>query len=756
MELSEGAVRRLRASEPVVGWAGVLMLPLGLLGDLIIRLTTPGSEEFFLLCAQSLFFALIVLRLGLAVVLSPGRRLALLLLLAALTIWAAGSVIINAAKLDDQEIQFPAPGEVLCLVAYIPLAAYLLLDVDRRLERPARAWLDMLVVGGGTYCVAALLLITPIQVLSGLEGLPLLLALIYPLIDIALALVVLGQVIVQVRSDRTKSAMLGIALLLWAAADSGFALQRTDSSYDYSNTTILIWGSAFVLLVGGACRPDQQALRAVPRSPGTTVLVSAGAAALAVLTFRPDDALTYYTMPAALLTMFAVAGRMALALRDANRASEAFALSQTDDLTKLPNRRAVRAWLAEALGRDEPLALMLLDLDRFKEINDSLGHRAGDTVLTLVAVRVREAVETDTRVARLGGDEFAILVDVTAEHELQRIAEGVLAELAKPIVVDDLQISPSGSIGIAVAGPDDEDSNELLRRADVAMYQAKGTERGVATYDAELDGFSRHRLQLAEELRVAIAEQEIEVWYQPKIHAKTHAISGLEALVRWQHPERGVVSPDAFLQAARRAGLMGQLSDIVVRRAIADLQHRREIGIEVPVAINCAPPELLGSTFLPQLYASMEEMDVPAGLLVLEVTEETFLADPQRAQKVLLELRDHGVQISIDDYGTGFSSLTYLRNLPIQELKIDRSLIDEIATDRRTQSIVASTIQLAHALDMRIVAEGVEKVEDLEVLVKMGIDVVQGYYFARPMPHAELIGWVRAWSTTDALATQPD
>jgi EAL domain-containing protein (putative c-di-GMP-specific phosphodiesterase class I) len=213
--------------------------------------------------------------------------------------------------------------------------------------------------------------------------------------------------------------------------------------------------------------------------------------------------------------------------------------------------------------------------------------------------------------------------------------------------------------------------------------------------------------------------------------------------VRWRHPQQGVISPVSFLPAARRAGLMAELSAVVARQAVEDLLERQKAGIDLRVAINCAPPELLGPSFLPLLYDLLEQEEVPVDRLVLEVTEDSFLDDPQRTREILLTLRSHGVQVSIDDYGTGFSSLAYLRNLPVQELKIDRALIGNVATDARTRMIVASTVQLAQALEMRIVAEGVENAADLAELVAMGIDTVQGYHLARPMPSVELNRWVR-------------
>jgi len=720
----------------------------GLLVNQISQAVGHHTTPTILLTTLTIFFPLLVLRLALAAILRPARRLTLLLLLAAIAAWSLGSISVNAARVEA-EATFPAPGEWLFLLSYLGMVGYLLRDVDRRQSRPARGWLDIVIICGATACLTSLLLVTPIRVASHQEGVSLLLALIYPLADMILALLVLGQSLLQTRIDLRKSWMIGTAFVLLACADSGFALQVSASTYDFGNLSYALWGGGFSLLVAAACRPEQSVIRAVPKAAGTPILVGAGLIALAVLTIRPDDTLAYYMLPPAILTLAAVAARLTLALRDANRANEGFSLSQTDDLTKLPNRRAVRAWLSEGLADRQPLALMLLDLDGFKEVNDSLGHRAGDTVLTLVAVRMREAVASHARVARLGGDEFAIILGTTDEIELMETAHEVLRELAKPIVVEGIEISPSGSIGVTVALASDLDGSEVLRRADVAMYQAKNSGLGAALYDAQLDEFSRSRLQLAEELRKGIADGQIEVWYQPQLDAATMTVSGLEALVRWRHPTQGVISPVSFLPAARRAGLMGQLSEVVAKQAVEDLEMRRRAGIDLSVAINCAPPELLGPTFLPHLYASIADWKIPVDRLVLEVTEDSFLSDPQHTRDVLLELRSHGVQISIDDYGTGFSSLIYLRNLPVQELKIDRALVRNVATDDRSRMIVASTIQLAHALGMRIVAEGVEDAADLASLVAMGIDTVQGYHLARPMPSSQINQWLRDWTFTD-------
>jgi len=734
-----------------VAWA---VLVGGLAMNQVAEAASYQTGQTILLTTLTAFFPLLVLRLALAARLYPARRVPLLLLAATITLWSLGSMIVNAASLKEQQ-RFPAPGEWLFLISYLGLAGYLITDVDRRQGRRTRGWLDVAVICGGCSCLASLLLVTPIRLASGAEGLPLLLALMYPLADVGLAVVALGQSLLQVRTDARKSVMIGIAFVLLACADSGFALQVSTPTYDFGNTSNALWGGAWALLVAAACRPDQRVMRAIPKIAGTGLLVTAGTVALAVLTIRPDDTLAFYTVPPAVVTLAAVGVRLVLALRDANQATEAFALSQTDDLTKLPNRRAMRARIVRSLTERQPLSLMLLDLDGFKEINDALGHHAGDIVLKFVAVRMQEALDSDVMVARLGGDEFALLLETVDEIGLVETAHRVLKELAQPVVVDGIEISPSGSIGITVVNEGDTDSGEVLRRADVAMYQAKSSRSGAALYDAHLDEFSRSRLELAEDLRKGIADRQIEVWYQPQVDAETMQVRSVEALVRWRHPTQGLLSPVAFLPAARRVGLMGLLSDTIAWQALRDHQRLLATGLDIGLAINCAPPELLSQTFLPRLYSALQEWNVPAERLVLEVTEDSFLTDPQRARDILLGVRAHGVQVSIDDYGTGFSSLTYLRNLPLQELKIDRSLVRDIATDERSRMIVASTIQLAHALDMRTVAEGVEDATDLAKLVAMGVDRLQGYYVGQPMPASEVEQWVREWTTAATVGSDP-
>jgi EAL domain-containing protein (putative c-di-GMP-specific phosphodiesterase class I) len=257
---------------------------------------------------------------------------------------------------------------------------------------------------------------------------------------------------------------------------------------------------------------------------------------------------------------------------------------------------------------------------------------------------------------------------------------------------------------------------------------------------------------MGEELRRGLQKGHVVVWYQPKVDAVTQLVIGMEALVRWDHPERGMIPPLAFLSVARRSGLMQELSEVVAKAAVLDAARWRQAGLDLNVAINLAPPELLSGKLLPILYAAMEKARIPTHVITIEVTEDTFLADPERARDILLDVRRHGLKTSIDDYGTGFSSLAYLRDLPVTELKMDRSFVSTVTTDDRSRLIVSSTIDMAHALDLRVVAEGVENAEVTAEVVAMGVDLLQGYHISPPMPGEQVEAWVRTWNDQSIIA----
>ncbi len=705
---------------------------------------TGTVPDWILVPGMALLFTTLVARVVVAAIRDRQRRFAASSFALALALWIAGGVQVNAAPDASTLTTFPAPGEWFFFAGAAALAAYLFLDVAGRVRPSTADWLEAVVASGGSVCVVALLVVTPLADDFARQGVPLLVALVYPVLDVVLLAVVVAQVALHKRAVSAGTAVLVSGLLLLTAADtSGTVVYLAKGTYAFGWLADLAWTVAYILLADSVCRRPVE-----PKPPregaaaGGRVTVGAAAVALSVIAFQPAGAARPYVVVPAVVTILAAGARLVLALRQARDAAEAFRLSRTDDLTGLPNRRAVVTDLADGVAANEHLAVALLDLDGFKEINDSLGHSSGDALLQIIARRLRHALPDDILAARLGSDEFALVLRNSDTEAVVELAEDLRRLIRRPIHLDGLEVTVETSVGIAIRTSDVSTKSDLLRCADVAMIQAKRGRSGVLVYDPEQDEFSRSRLAIAEDLRRGLERGQIVVWYQPQVDAHSGEVCSVEALVRWKHPTQGLLAPFAFLPAARRAGLMPRLTEVVLASAIRDLAQWMSVGLDLSVAVNVAPPELLGGTVLPELGAILRHEGVPADRLIVEVTEDSFLADPEHALEVIHGLRAQGIQVSIDDYGTGFSSLAYLRDLPLQELKIDRSFVANILTDRRSWMIVNTTNQLAHGLGLRTVAEGVEDEHQRDELRAIGIDVLQGYHYARPMPSDHLVEWL--------------
>ncbi|WP_157371615.1 bifunctional diguanylate cyclase/phosphodiesterase [Angustibacter sp. Root456] len=736
-----------------LGRAAWVVAALGAASSLVLPGPDDGAPIRYALVVTLLaFFALQVIRLLFAAALHPARRLALLFLTAGVGLWAAGAATVGASQAVEL-VRFPAPGEALYLLSYLGMAAFLLLDVAGRRLPALSVWLEAAVVCGAAACVSAFAVLSPLALTFERGGLALLLAILYPLIDLVLGTIVLAQLLLRQRERTGRTAALALAFLGLAVADSSFLVSLKQDTYSTNVLLDILWGVSFAVLVGAACTPPRQAVGQGSGQLRTRTLVVAAGVGLLVLVVHPGGTIGWVVTVPAIITLVGAGARMVLALREARGAAEALRLSLTDELTGLPNRRAVLASADESLRERRAFGFMLLDLDGFKDINDSLGHGTGDEVLIAVARRMRDALPSDVVVARLGGDEFALLSLTDDDLELLETARRVREVLMAPLHIDNLDLAIGASIGITVAGQDDASATDLLRRADVAMYEAKESRSGALLYDTAQDGYSRQRLRRGEELRHAIASNELVLWYQPQVDAVSRRVTAMEALVRWQHPREGLLSPMLFLSEARRAGLMPALSDAVMRMVVSDTRAFVDAGYDFRVAMNCAPPELLGGQLLPRLYEELAEADLPGDSVLIEVTEDSFLSDPERARDALYDLREHEVQASIDDYGTGFSSLAYLRDLPVQELKIDRSFVSALTADHRTRLIVQTTTQMAHAMGLRVVAEGVEDEQTATELVAMKVDVLQGYHIAAPMPPEQVGPWLRRWATGAGRST---
>jgi diguanylate cyclase (GGDEF)-like protein len=734
-----------------IGWAIILVG--GIAGFIANPTADSQADESILVVGLAAFTVVLVARLVVATFVWPNRRTALIPMTIGIVLWFAGSAVLNAA-VPASATTFPAPGEWLFLASYVALAAFLVLDASSRSTRTGSAWLDATIMCGAVAAIGGGLLLTPFVNSFPEGGIPLLVAIIFPLIDVTLALVVVGQWALASRSWNRSTVKLILGFLALAVADSSLVLNLSVGTYSFSTLLTLLWGAAFMLIVGSAVTPRPPQVSVGRALPGGFLLASF-ITAIVLLLIRPEGLLGWAIGIPAAITLLATGARLAIALRESREAGEAFQLAQTDDLTGLPNRRAVLKSLDDGIAAKRPMGLMLLDLDGFKEVNDTLGHSAGDTLLELVALRMRDSLPAEITLARIGGDEFAILVYEDDELDLLERAQTIRQTLLAPAKVDGMDLAMHASLGITIREPGDARAADMLRRADVAMYEAKVTRSGAQLYDAQRDEFSRQRLRMGEELRRALRKGHVVTWYQPKVDAVTQMAVGMEALVRWEHPERGMIPPMAFLSVARRSGLMQELSEVVARKAVADAARWRQAGLDLNVAINLAPSELLSGKLLPILYEAIDSAGIPAHVITVEVTEDTFLADPERAREILLDVRRHGLKTSIDDYGTGFSSLAYLRDLPVTELKMDRSFVATVCTDDRSRLIVASTIDMAHALDLRVVAEGVESAAVTAEVVAMGVDLLQGYHQSPPMPGDQVAAWVQQWNEKSVIGRQP-
>jgi len=454
----------------------------------------------------------------------------------------------------------------------------------------------------------------------------------------------------------------------------------------------------------------------------------------------------------------------------AGREREILRLAYEDTLTGLPNRALFNKWLTEAIDRvaaaaatklqeHAAITVLVMNLDRFKSINDTLGHGAGDHVLREVANRLSRLVQSGA-VARLGGDEFAFLLDREGSGQAARLAEEINVALEMPIEYQDHWLDVGASMGIAEFPAHGDDASALLRRADIAMAVAKRFKSGYALYDPQYDTHQEKHLSLLGELRRAVELGELRLYYQPKLSLCDDSVSEVEALLRWQHPQRGFIPPGEFIPFAEHTGYIKVLTQWVLQEAVRQCGAWNRLGMPLRISVNIATRDLLNRELPNILTGLLQQHDVPPQLLCLEITESGFMEDPVFARNVLEHLHDMGLRLSIDDYGTGYSSLSYIAQLPVDELKIDRSFVAPIATDKTTATIVRSTIELGHSLGLQVVAEGVEDAEGMQQLKGLGCDVAQGYFISRPLPADKLEEWLQQRGNVrvppSALATVSD
>jgi diguanylate cyclase (GGDEF)-like protein len=665
------------------------------------------------------------------------------LLLAGIVLTIAGAIAFAFAGHDD--LGKAGVADILLLAAYPLWYAALSVLGRRYLGGVHRSfWLDGLLIGLGSAAYVAAVFLDDLRAAAGVDLPGLIVNVAYPAADLALLGVLCGTVLMIGRpAPQTLLLLAGLALSL-ASDVSRISHVAGGAAPHVSDAMAGTWGLG-LLLVAAAAWASPAPGRVLPVGGWWELTSPASIATMACGILVADH---WHRVPTAAVILAAATFAAALArlmwtLREVRSLALHRREALTDDLTGLPNRRALFRELevltAAGARSSRRLALLQLDLDGFKELNDTLGHQAGDELLVAVSRRL-EAVVPGT-LARLGGDEFAAIVG--DGHDARAVADAIGDALHAPLDIDGVGVAVNASVGIAHFPQDAHDARELARRADVAMYDAKRLGTVVAGYTADHDEHSLDRLSLAADLRSAFDRDELWLAFQPQVDIATGRISGTEALIRWRHPVRGDVPPGVLLPIAERTGLMPQLTFWVLDKAVQQAAAWRRTGLEVRMAVNVSAIVLVDATLPDQIAATLAKHNLLPESLVVEVTEDAVMRDPRRAIDILTRIKSSGVEIAVDDFGTGQSSLEQLKNVPADELKLDRSFVLGMAEDAHDAAIVGSVVGLGRALGLRVIAEGVETPQVWQRLAELGCDVAQGFGLARPMPAAQFERWAR-------------
>jgi diguanylate cyclase len=568
----------------------------------------------------------------------------------------------------------------------------------------------------------------------------------YPLADVVVVAASLGALgIVGLRNGR-HFAIWAVGMIAFGAADIVYAYRVTFDTYQLGVPLDSLWALGLAMVAVGATTLKPSQHQDVPGARSLAVVATASVSAVVVLAAAPG----WHTHPApsalSLVTLAACGVRFVLAFLQLRELAAIREQALTDELTGCANRRALYGALDDLFrpAEDKPgfwaegngFGLALIDLDHFKEVNDSYGHAAGDELLKAVVSRFTEALrelQTPHLFARLGGDEFAVILHEAGSQNAAMACGSALQEsLIEPVLLEDVMLHVQASIGIAIAPLHGEDRSDMLFAADAAMYAAKTSGELVCFHSPAGAGDRRMRLEVAEDLFAALERDELTVEYQPVLTANGRLV-GAEALVRWDHPTRGRLLPGDFLETAERYRLTPAIAERVLDVALTDLARWRRLGTALTMSVNVSASDLRDEGLVKIVATALLKHDVVPEALTIEITETAMMSDPELAQTVMHALHDLGVRLSVDDYGTGYSSLEYLLKLPINELKLDRAFSKDLARELRATAIVRSTVDLTHALGLRMVAEGVEDEHTLFVLRELGCDLVQGWHLGRPM-----------------------
>lgn len=718
---------------------GLLGLMVGLIGLYVasLFLVDRGDEGYLTAWDGWLFtFATLLPVVALAVRAKVDRALRLVWVLIATGLawtWVADLVYtFHDANLADPPAM--ATSDLLYLAAYpFWIAGIVVLALRSIGDEYRSTLLDSVVTGLTVGAVASATWLDPLMDTAA-EDLQVAVSLAFACCDLLMLVVAVVALVPGAR----RATPAGVAVLLAAAwfsvGDIVYLNQVTRDAYQAGTWVDATWAIAVGLFgIAGWLRstpagPAAPAALGLGRVPAIASLVSLGLLVVAT------------TERVAGLAVGLAAGALALALvrvlwtvRVLHRINEGYQQARTDDLTGLGNRRHFLECVDVLTGGSSSLAVLIIDLDGFKEVNDTLGHPAGDQLLREVGNRFRSAAAEGWVLARLGGDEFG-LVAPGGEEQATGLARELLASLDQPIELEGVPVRVSASIGISVTARDAVERADLIRTADVAMYEAKRTASRVTAYRPEFDPRGRERLTMVDDLCRAIEARDFRMAYQPILRADGLEVDGVELLLRWDHPRRGAVAPDEFLPVALAAGLLPQITRLVIDHGLADLGPLWRDGHGIGLSVNVSADDLVDEAFAPQVLASLRREGVDPRLLTLEVTETELASDLDRARRTLEALRRGGVRISIDDFGVGYSSLSQLLQMPLDQVKVDREFLAALERDQRAQAIVRSTVELGRTLGLVVVAEGVETHESLAIVRQAGVDLVQGYLLELPAP----------------------
>ncbi len=740
--------RRGRAPAPI--WAAYGLLGVLLIGYLISLVIRPPGDDWtwldgWAMCAFELVAC--ALAIGRGLVWRPGRGVCLTLG-AAMSMWAIGDVALTYESLGGASPPTPSVADIFYL-AFFPLA-YLGLALMLRREStrlvPA-TWLDGAVAGLGAAALCAAFAFHSIAHATGGGVAAVATNLAYPLGDVLLlAMVVGGSAVLSGRRGRAWL-FLAAGCALNAVGDT---VNLLGSSGTHTGHVVdgVAWPTAIWLMSMAVwLRPGRADVLGRLPAPGFLLPALGAASALAVLLLGSMHPIAPVAVGLAAATLAIVGVRLALSVRSLRTLTEErHRQAVTDQLTGLGNRRRL-AHVLETFFADHEnsatdargLAFLFVDLNHFKEINDSFGHPAGDQLLTQIGPRIQTCLGPSDLLVRIGGDELAVILLDSEAERAARVAERLSATLHAPFVLDMVSVRIGASIGIALAPDHAVDADELMRCADRAMYRSKRAGSPFEIHDERLDSDS-DRLRLVEELRTAIAGHEFELHYQPQIDLRDGTITAVEALLRWPHPRLGYIPPLDFLPLAEEAGLMRELTTMVLEQALDQCNRWRAAGRRLSVSVNVSATNILDVGFTDLIRRQLVRHNLPPSALVLEITETTIISDFERCKRVVDELCELGCVVSIDDFGAGFTSLPYLSRLTIGELKLDRTFLEELATGegQGDSTLIRATIDLAHALGLQVVAEGVEEQATLDHLSRLGCDLAQGYHIGRPTPAASV------------------